>query len=296
MTSLAAIESLQEFQGNVEVVVPPALIELHRGLNRDTAENWHQFADHRARVTALAPGGDTCAVLGAGNCNDLDLEALAQRYREIHLMDLDGEALERAIARQPAAIARRLVLHPPVDLSGALHRLASFRRTALTPAELGALPQSSADAVLHAIEPRFDTVLSTCVLSQIMHTCNRALGAGTPQLEIIACALVVAHLRVVTGLLRPGGVATLVTDTVSSESYALEELWGERTPLELLDHLEQTQNFLSGTSVSFLRRILRSDEVISKLIYPPRLVEPWLWRLNSQFTLLAYALTFCRRV
>jgi len=276
-------------------VVPAGILDLHRGLNRDTAESWHRYSEHRARVTALAPGGDTCAVLGAGNCNDLDLEALASRYREIHLIDLDAEALQRARDRQSEPVARQLVLHGAIDLSGTLHRLADFKRRTLTPAELGSLPQESAGAVLEAIGPRFDTVLSACVLSQVMHTCNRVLGPETLQLEIIACALVIAHLRLVGQLLRPGGTGVVVTDTVSSESYALEELWGERSPLALLDHLEETENFLSGTSPSFLRRVLRTDEVLRKTVDPPRLIEPWLWRLDDRLTLLAYALVFERK-
>ena len=280
----------------MSVVVPSGLIDLHRGLNRETAENWRHFADHRQRVTALAlaPGGDRCAVLGAGNCNDLDLAALAGRYREIHLFDLDLDALERARARQPTAVSERLVLHAPVDLSGTFHRLGSFRRRTLAPAELGALPQSCTDSVLRAVEPRFDAVVSACVLSQIVHTCNAELRGEAPQLEIIACALVVAHLRTVAQLLRPGGTGVIVTDTVSSDSYALEELWNERPPLALLDHLEQTGNFLSGTIPSFLRRILRTDEVVAPLLEPPRLVEPWLWHLDDRLTMLAYALVFRR--
>jgi len=275
-------------------VVPAGLLELHRGLNRDTAEGWRRYSEHRARVTALAPGGDTCAVLGAGNCNDVDLEALAGRYRQIHLIDLDAEALERARARQGGEVAARLVLHAPVDLSGALHRLDDFKRRTLSPAELGGLPRESATAALVAIERRFDTVLSACVLSQIMHTCNRALGPESAQLEIIACALVIAHLRLLGQLLRPGGTGVVVTDTVSSHSYALEELWGEREPLALLDHLEATGNFLSGTSPAFLRRILRTDEIVAKLVDSPRLIAPWLWRVDEELTLLAYALTFRR--
>jgi hypothetical protein len=132
------------------------------------------------------------------------------------------------------------------------------------------------------------------VLSQIMHSCNEALGPEAPQLQIIACALVVAHLRTVGQLLEPGGTGVIVTDTVSSDSYALEELWGTREPLALLDHLEETENFLSGTSPSFLRRILRTDEVLARLVEPPRLIEPWLWRIDHQLTMLAYALVFAR--
>jgi hypothetical protein len=281
---------------DVASVVPPPQLDLHRALNQETAGNWRHFAGHRDRVTglAVAPGGQTCAVLGAGNCNDLDLEALAGRYQEVHLIDLDAEAVGRARARQSAQVASRLVLHAPIDLSGVLHRLAGFRRRTLTPAELGALPQAGPTAVLGALPGRFDTVVSACVLSQIVHSCHEALGPEAPQLEIIACALVVSHLRTLTQLLAPGGTAVLVTDTVSSDSYALEELWGEREPLALLDHLEQTENFLSGTSPSFLRRILRTDEVIGKGVSPARLVEPWLWKVTDQLTMLVYALVFAR--
>lgn len=281
----------------MRVVVPTGLLDLHRGLNRETAGNWQHFSKHRARVTelALAPGGESCAVLGAGNCNDLDVEALAARYQRLHLVDLDAEALARAQARQPAAVAARLALHAPVDLTGVLHRLPGFARRRLTPAELGALPQASADAVVRDLEPRFDTVVSACLLSQIVHSCAEAMGPQAEQLQIVACALVVAHLRAMTRLLAPGGTAVLVTDTVSSDSYALEELWGEREPLALLDHLEQTENFLSGTSPSFLRRILRTDEVLAKEVSPPRLIEPWLWKLDPDVTMLVYALVFTRR-
>ena len=55
------------------------MLGLHRDLNRETAANWAAFERHRQRMTALiaqAPG-DRCALLGAGNCNDIDLAAIA---------------------------------------------------------------------------------------------------------------------------------------------------------------------------------------------------------------------------
>jgi hypothetical protein len=278
-------------------VVPPAFLSLHRELNRESAESWERFAEHRARVTALAleGSGARCLVLGAGNCNDLELDQLAARYGQVELADLDAEALARARDRQPANVAEKIVLRAPVDLSGALGRLERFRRRALGPGELGALSGESAAAVLAALPAGADTVVSSALLSQIVHTCDRVLGAAHQQLEIIACALVVAHLRALAQLVRPGGTVVLVTDTVSSETYALEELWAERAPLAHLDHLETTHNFLSGTSPAFLRRTLRTDPVVGPLVEPPRLAEPWLWRLSDRLTLLAYALVFKRR-
>src|SRR5204863_8063997 len=124
---------------------PRDLIEVHRRYNRNSADLWEPFANHRQRVTALAraAGGTTLAVLGAGNCNDLDLPALAGAFQQIHLADLDADALGRARARQPPEIAERLVLHAPVDLSGALLQLKAFARQLPSRAQLAALPSES---------------------------------------------------------------------------------------------------------------------------------------------------------
>src|SRR4051812_14797742 len=110
--------------------LPDDLIDVHRRYNRNSDGCWQDFASHRTRQTELAlqAGGGRLAVLGAGNCNDLDLPALAERFREIHLVDLDREALERALGRQPPEVQQALVLHAPVDVTGALEKLATFRR------------------------------------------------------------------------------------------------------------------------------------------------------------------------
>jgi hypothetical protein len=243
---------------------------------------------------ALAPAGERCALLGAGNCNDVDLPALTARYREVHLVDIDREAVAGARARQPPEVSARLVLTAPVDLTGVLDRLPAIGKRTLSTAELGALPGAGADAVLAAIPARFDVAVSACVLSQVVHTCARALGPEHPQLEAVACALVVAHVRALAQLVRPGGTGVLVTDMVSSETYPLEELWGERSPAALVDHLEATGNHLSGTAPSFLRRILLTDPDVAPQLDPPRQVEPWLWRFNPELVLLAHALVFTR--
>ena len=59
------------------------------------------FAEHRARLTreiaerAPASGRGRLCLLGAGNANDVDLELLAKRFAEVHLVDLDRDAVGR---------------------------------------------------------------------------------------------------------------------------------------------------------------------------------------------------------
>src|SRR5688572_31213165 len=66
------------------------------------------------------PAGGSLCVLGAGKCDDLDLPRLADRFAAIHLVDIDGEAMERARDRQPARVRDAIVLHGDIDVSGLL--------------------------------------------------------------------------------------------------------------------------------------------------------------------------------
>ncbi len=281
------------------VAKPDLLLERHRQNNRESAALGEHFADHRERVTALAlqgaPQGATLAVLGAGNGNDLDLDRLCERFAEVHLVDLDGEAVARAQSRQRPDVAAKLRLRAPVDLSGCFDRLPQFRKQHATPVELANLPRTSAERVLQALPEKFDVVLSTCFLSQLMQSAYLALGARHPQLHLVACALALAHVRSLAQMVRPGGRAHIVTDTVTTETYPLEELWDAQPPRALLDHLELSNNVFSGTGPTFLRRIFSTDRLVAPLLQGPvRLQEPWLWRFSPERSYLVYALSFDR--
>jgi hypothetical protein len=282
------------------VAIPPPLVELQRRCNQASVDRWEHFAAHRERVTALAieAGGQTLAVLGAGNCNDLDLAALGASFREIHLVDLDRGAVSRARARQPAAVAAKVFLHAPVDLSGAFARLARFRRCPPSDQQLAALPGASVDSVLTALPARHDVVLSTCVLSQILHGCAVALGPRHDHLPVLSCALVLAHLRSLALLLAPGGTGILVTDMASVETDPSREPCDDaRDRAILASELERTHRAASGTGPAFLQRVLEDDDVITPLLAAPaRRVEPWLWRFGDRVTYLVHAMVFERRV
>jgi hypothetical protein len=277
--------------------IPDNLAEIHRHYNRNSEGCWAQFADHRALLTGLAKqaGGSRLLVLGAGNCNDLDLPALAALYREIHLADVDEEALGRARDRQPPEVQKVLTLHAPVDLSGALARLDEFRSERPTPAQIAGLPGHVADEVTMSVRGTFDTVVSACLLSQVMHGARLAMG-DHPDLELVATALALGHLRAMVRLVRPGGHGIFASDTCSSEMYpALEERWRKFSPLAVLTRLEETENLLSGTRPSMIFEALTADPVIAPwLSKAPQLIEPWLWRMGK-LALLVYAVVFQKR-
>ncbi len=287
--------------------LPAKLLERHRVFNRNSENRWDSFASHRAEVmrllTTTGPGpGGRVVILGAGNCNDLDLPALLQRFAEVHLVDVDEGALGKAPQRQgidPAA-QPNLFLHAPLDVTGALPRLAEWgKRPADDPAFAGTALESLAtacvDEVKAALPGSFDVVVSACILSQLMHTLRLALGERHGALADVAHTMAVAHLRALLGLTAPGGTALLITDTAASTTYPLVELWNDQPPEALLDQLERADNLLSGTGPSYLRRLLLRDPVTRPLLAgSPRVVTPWLWNLGDDVTLMAYALACSR--
>jgi hypothetical protein len=140
--------------------------------NRETRDLWERFKDHRRRVTAeilaLAPGGNDAGggrlcLLGAGNANDLDLETLAERFDEVHLVDIDPGALSRATGRQSPAVRAKLRSHAPVDLSGLYHQLQGKSR--LPPDD--EMVAAGTAQLIRQLPSELDLVASCCVLSQM---------------------------------------------------------------------------------------------------------------------------------
>src|SRR5260221_9090475 len=99
--------------------------------NAESRDQWDGFSDHRRRVSALLGAGlgprpTRLCVLGAGNGNDLDLRTLLEAHREVHLVDLDREALARGAEGQGVANDPGLHLHGGLDVTGMLDAIAGW--------------------------------------------------------------------------------------------------------------------------------------------------------------------------
>jgi hypothetical protein len=170
-------------------------------MNAEHPDSSVSFAAHRERLmdwVCRAGASGTVLVLGVGNASDLDLPLLASRFDAVHLVDLDGVALERACARQPSGVADKLVLHGDVDLSGLLDRLDSWGDTFPPPQELGPVAVAAARALVARLG-RHDVVLSTCVLSQLGLPFRRSWVAPASTWANLSAALTAVHLATFAG-------------------------------------------------------------------------------------------------
>jgi hypothetical protein len=269
--------------------------------NLATDANWDSYSEHRARVTALVSAalrsqpavGARLVVLGAGNCNDVDLAALVEHCSELHLVDYDEGAMVRGLARQQLRSEHsdraRIVLHGGVELSGLAPHLASVGEE--DPPRLAEI--ALAGPVVDIDRP-FDVVVSTTLLTQLISLPVRVLGNGFPGLDDIVVAVRNGHLRLITRLLRPGGRGLLVTDVVSSDT--LPEVRG--TPLgplaRLLEDAVVTGNFFTGTNPYAVSRALSHDPVVSEGVDSASWSGPWRWQMGPSRSYLVVAHSFRR--
>jgi hypothetical protein len=276
-----------------------ALVDLHVRNNDGSAGLWDLYAEHRARLTRLVAGGTSSGgqllVLGAGNANDLELPTLARRFDEVHLADLDGAALRRAVRRQDDATRERVVVHPGRDLSGLLGWLPSWGVRAPDVATLARAAALAGAHVAAQVPGPFDVVVSDCLLSQVAWTCFHALGDGQLLMNVLDVALA-AQLRALVALTRPGGRCVLATDVVSSETQPIDRLLAALDGEALLALFERRRALFSGTSPALARLMLAQDPALARQVEDVSLAAPWLWRVSRQRTVLVYGLTFKRRL
>ena len=227
-------------------------------------------------------------VLGAGNCNDLDFEALSAWYSEITLVDLDLEAVTRAIERQPMAVRSLLRLRAPVDFGGFDEAVA---RGPTDPAA----PQALAEAVARDVGVRdFDVVCSACVLSQLIDQVAQRFGSEPERCFSQALLTRALHINLMLILLRTGGRGVLVSDMVSSDSApSLLSAPAQGLP-KLMAQLVADKNFFTGLNPFALAALLKSDPQLAPLIARVVWHAPWLWQLAARRVYLTIACSFQR--
>lgn len=240
------------------------LVARMNALHPDSSE---AFAAHRQRLMELVGDGGAeqrLLVLGVGNASDLDLPLLTERFGEVHLVDVDGAALQRAKSRQPAAVQACLVLHADVDLSGLLEHLDDWGDAFPEPQLLGATAVAAARRLVADLG-RFDVVLSTCLLSQLGLPFRRNWVAPASTWANLSAALNAVHLATLAGCTARRGIL----------AFDVQEQAGAVSP--------DPEQVLAQ---------LRSPG-LAALVASARLSEPWVWQLGS-VAQTVYAIEFER--
>lgn len=247
--------------------------QAHRIVNRGTRKNWDFFRGHRDRVMDLLSAESRrqgkVAILGAGNCNDLDLRQLASECGEIHLFDLDREAMEQALRRQAVPEGSNIHLRDDLDLSG-----------------LG----DPAPANVDASAKDFDLVVSACVVSQLLETVSRLHPPGSRRDQTML-RVRDAHVRLLTGLIAPGGTGIVVTDMAKAVAHP-----GAADPNGAASSREPElmARYFLGLDPKGLENALRAVPHKAESVRGVTQVEPWTWQLDAVRRYLVHAVRFAK--
>ena len=269
-----------------------------RRRNRLTRDAWNAYEPHRRRVTQLiassAHGRNDAklCVLGAGNANDIALSVLAGSFREINLVDLDGEALEAAARRLSPDVAARVRLHGDIDVARLAEPAAFADGPESNVAEEAAIAALSASPRSSLPGP-FDVVASTGLLTQLIEAVSTGWPAKDPRFLAAVAAVRRAHLRLLLDLLTPGGTAVLVVEIVSSDTFpALRAVADDALPQTIAALISQ-RNFFTGTNPAVLLALLESGEFAGD-VARVEVTPPWIWEFVER-AYAVYALVISRR-
>jgi hypothetical protein len=264
-------------------------------INGRFPDNWERYAPHRHQLMRLVESvgtGGKLAVLGAGNASDLELGWLVERFDEVHLVDIDAEALERARARHAISHPERLVLRPVVDLSGLLGHLDDWGDDFPEPAELGRVAVQAAAQLVRELG-RFDVTLSTCVLSQLLLPFRRTWVASRTTWGHLTSAVTSVHLATLAGM--TGRAAVLACDVQTSERVPELDRFRGSSSAELGKFVSagvSAGSFALHPDPRSLVTWLGAPGLLP-LVREPRLTDPWLWDLG-EVRQLVYGLIFRR--
>lgn len=260
--------------------------------NALSVDCWQRYAGHRRQVTGLlcdlpleSPTPALC-VLGAGNCNDLDLRQLAARFATMRLVDLDGDAMQEGIRRQQLDDASGVQVLGSVDLAGLIDVLddgtADGSASEQQIRRFLQQPGPSIPGPLERLAGSIDVVVSVCTLSQLVDSIVVSLGRNHPKFLELVFAVRRQHLQLMLALLREGGRGVLVTDFVSSDTCPeLVDASPERLP-SLCVQLIQQHNFFTGLNPMAIVRLLSQDAALRNQATDVRLTSPWCWRYVSR--------------
>lgn len=243
------------------------------------------------RTAGAADGQQpSLTILGAGNCLDLDLSRITAGFREIHLVDIDREAVAEAVAELAAGLGvseNVFQIHAPLDIAEPLLSreaadVQAQETTESLPKELMSFLTSLGSDRIPGGLPATDLVVSTCLLSQLVEALSSIVGPQIPQYAMALQALRIGHAKRMLRLCRPGGAVILITDLVSSDTAPELAEVATADLSEIVKRCLQKGNFFSGCNPELVLRDFQILAHATGRVARTLIHAPWLWAVGPR--------------
>jgi hypothetical protein len=253
--------------------------------NQDSRAGWELYTEHRQTVTFLLTQnlptqmGRLC-LLGAGNCNDVDLKQLRSFFSEIHLVDLDVEALQVGCQAQGMDEDTGIVYHGGIDVTGILPLIDGWRPDKPTPENLvtTALQVAARTNLFGLPAGTFDVVASTGLLTQLIDQLSLTLGTQHPRFVNLMTQVRMQHLLLMLELLKPKGISWLFTEIVSSLTCPELLTVAPADLMPLVTSCINQTNFFTGCNPAVINQLYQRDPVLKASVQNVFVSRPWLWK------------------
>ncbi|MGY8768737.1 MAG: hypothetical protein ACKVH8_09980 [Pirellulales bacterium] len=227
----------------------------------------------------LATPNDQLCILGAGNCNDFDLNLLAPVFQKISLVDLDSQAVRQALNRQGIHESNKIQVLPSIDVTGWLAQSTNdpnFKTDSLI--RKLKEKQNPLKQVVQKLSGPYQIVASVGLLSQLIDSIQEVIAPTHILWNITMKAIIAQHIHLLSRLTSKGGKALLFTELFSSES--CEEL--VKTSDSELSRLCRSEldkgNHFKGLNPAGLRLSLSKDSGFRHV----STTMPWKWQYLSR--------------
>jgi hypothetical protein len=177
---------------------------------------------------SLIPKDESIAILGAGNCNDIDVNFLADQFNKVYMIDIDSEALEYAISKVDSSKINKIEIISE-DLTGLYSSQVMIDFITAIKKKNYKRVQSSLDNIKTAIKRlpsqltdlQVSLVISSCLTTQLFMPQFAVLTSGInrknydnmyPLAIKIAHMLSDHHIKNLYEMLKPTGYLIYITD------------------------------------------------------------------------------------
>ncbi len=308
------------------------IVEEHQRRNRTTVDASQAFQEHRSRVTSQIlemrrTDDDRLCLLGAGNCNDVDLNELASNFRQITLVDIDRQAVEFGLARQSvhSAAHHKFNILAPYDVCGLLSVFAhpssslqdrysrilevlkecgpflvprepSLATSPMGPHQLDLATHDEPANNDNRLRPEssthlVDCIASCCLMSQLVDTLHMGLGQSAEVYLPLVLGLRKQHLKRMHATLIPGGRGVMFIDFVSSQTLPELARVDSSSIAALLFQALQNKNFFTGLNPFAIQREMQTSAEFTGFT-DITLHSPWKWDIGGkQFGVAAISFT-----
>ncbi|MCY9659476.1 hypothetical protein P5G65_23500 [Paenibacillus chondroitinus] len=292
----------------------------YRNLNkeRDT-RRWLDWDVHRGQIVLLINKAissqqdvEEALIIGAGNCDDLDLIFLSRIFSKIILMDIDTESLQKGICRLDINLQKQFQLLGGTDLSK-LDQIDFYKQfielleNKSTASKLGLFMKVISEEIINIEildewKGQFSTVISSAVYTQIfyIHVLSlfwpyannyspEEISDIVEQVRQLRDQIIRSYNDLIMSLAKPGGTVIVWTDALRIDvenPFPEDEFYLLKTEEERVEYLFKMTE-AQGRDVA----ILGLKDLHDKISSQGRHLSSWIWPFSNDKHYITFGLS-----